>query len=82
MLALPAEQTSPTGFVARRERALVLAAALETLPEPQRTAVELRYLGECSLDEIVSTMGRSRAAVAGLLRRGLAALRDQLEHQV
>jgi RNA polymerase sigma-70 factor (ECF subfamily) len=76
---LPAgDGTTPSEHVARRERGVRLAAALEALPDDQRTAVELRYLGEYTLDEIVSLMDRSRASVAGLLRRGLEELRQTL----
>jgi RNA polymerase sigma-70 factor, ECF subfamily len=76
---LPAgDGTTPSEYVARRERGVLLAAALEALPDDQRTAVELRYLGECTLEEIVSLMDRSRPSVAGLLRRGLEELRRTL----
>ena len=76
---LPAgDGTTPSEHVARRERGVRLATALEALPDDQRTAVELRYLGEYTLEEIVSFMGRSRASVAGLLRRGLEELRQSL----
>ena len=79
MLTLPArEQTSPSGYVARRERELMLAAALEILPEDQRRAVELRYLGDWSLVEIAARMNRTKPSVAGLLRRGLRDLRGRL----
>ena len=73
MTMLPArDQTSPSGYVARREHAVMLAAALNTLPEDQRTAVELRYIGDCSFEEIAAFMNRTMPSVAGLLRRGLA----------
>jgi len=79
MLTVPAgDQTSPSGHAARRERALMIAAALERLPEDQRTAVELRYLGDCPLDEIAAVMNRTKPSVAGLLRRGLEELRETL----
>lgn len=79
MNALPArDQTTPSGYVAKRERALKLAAALNELPEDQRTAVELRYIGECSLEEIGAFMDRTTPSVAGLLRRGLQDLREGL----
>lgn len=80
MLTLPArDQTSPSGYVAKRERELLLAAALETLPEEQRTAVELRYIGDWSLVEIAALMNRTKPSVAGLLRRGLQDLRARLK---
>ena len=79
MTELPArDQTSPSGYVAARERAVMLAAALNELPEDQRTAVELRYIGDCSLEEIAAFMDRTTPSVAGLLRRGLQDLREEL----
>jgi RNA polymerase sigma-70 factor (ECF subfamily) len=75
---LPARDRSPSQHLADRERALELAAALDSLPDDRRTAVELRYLGECSLEEIAAMMDRSKPSVAGLLRRGLEDLRGKL----
>jgi RNA polymerase sigma-70 factor (ECF subfamily) len=73
------DQTTPSEYVARRERGLMLASALDALPEDQRMAVELRYLGDCSLEEIALMMSRSKPSVAGLLRRGLEELRLTLQ---
>ena len=56
-----------------------LAAALAGLPEPQREALVLRYCQGLSLLEISAKLGRSRAAVASLLRRGLGHLRELLQ---
>jgi len=79
MMTLPArDQTSPSGYAAARERAVMLAAALDALPEDQRTAVELRYIGDCSVEEIAAFMNRTMPSVAGLLRRGLQDLRVRL----
>ena len=73
------DQTTPSEYVARRERGVMLAEALDALPEEQRTAVELRYLGDCSLEEIAAMMDRSKPSVAGLLRRGIEELRARLQ---
>ena len=75
---LPGREQTPSQHLAQREQELILAAALDTLPDDQRTAVELRYLGECSLEEIATMMERSKPSVAGLLRRGLEELRGKL----
>jgi RNA polymerase sigma-70 factor (ECF subfamily) len=69
---------SPAQAAARNEQLLRLAAALEELPDDQREAVILRHLQEFSLPEITRIMGRTRASVAGLLCRGLRALRERL----
>jgi RNA polymerase sigma-70 factor (ECF subfamily) len=75
---LQADSTSPDRRAERHERLLLLADALATLPDDQRTAVELRSLQELPVREVAARMHRSSAAVAGLLRRGLAALRGTL----
>jgi RNA polymerase sigma-70 factor (ECF subfamily) len=63
-----------TAAISRR----CLADALAQLPADQRTAVELKKLHGCSVADIAKEMGKSRAAVAGLIRRGLERLRALL----
>ena len=58
---------------------LQLANALEHLPEDQQTAVELHHLAGYTMAETAEQMGRTKASVAGLLRRGLSSLREHLE---
>jgi RNA polymerase sigma-70 factor (ECF subfamily) len=72
---LQSDSTSPSGRVEREEQLLRLAEALARLPEDQRTALELHHLHGLPVPEVSQQMGRSRASVAGLLRRGLAELR-------
>jgi RNA polymerase sigma-70 factor (ECF subfamily) len=73
------EQSSPSDLLVRQEMLLRLAAALESLPEDQRTILELRYLHGQPVAAIEQATGRSTASVAGLLRRGLDRLRALLE---
>lgn len=68
--------TSVAGRAARDELLSILAEALGHLTEPSREAIILHYLQQLPLQEIASRMGRSVPSVAGLLRRGLATLRD------
>ena len=75
---LAAEQSSPQERAMRQEQLLGLAAALAQLPEDQRRAVELRHLGGCSVAEVAEQMGRSKEAIAKLLLRGVARLRELL----
>jgi RNA polymerase sigma-70 factor (ECF subfamily) len=75
---LAADQTSPSGRVERPERLLRLADALAALPDDQRRAVELKHLQGLALIEVARRMGRTVPAVAGLLHRGLRALREDL----
>ena len=63
----------------REEQLLGLARALGSLPDDQREALELRHLQGLSVPEIAACTGRTTAGVAGLLRRGLAKLRDLLD---
>jgi RNA polymerase sigma-70 factor (ECF subfamily) len=67
---LVADQTSPSSNAARHERAIAVAEALARLPEAQRRALVLRHYENRSLAEISEQMGRTPAAVAGLLKRG------------
>jgi RNA polymerase sigma-70 factor (ECF subfamily) len=78
---LAAEQSSPSARAERQEETARLAAALEGLPGPQREVVVLRHLHGWSLHDIARHVGRSRAAVAGLLHRGLQQVRDELQRE-
>jgi RNA polymerase sigma-70 factor (ECF subfamily) len=75
---LAADGSSPSGRASREEEVARLARALIRLPIDQRRAVELRYLHDRSVGEIADALGRSKAAVAGLLKRGLRQLRELL----
>ena len=75
---LASEQAEPGRRVLRDEQLLRLGEALAGLPEDQRTAVELRYLRDEPVGRIAELLGRSEASVSGLLRRGLARLRELL----
>jgi RNA polymerase sigma-70 factor (ECF subfamily) len=73
---LAEHEPSPSDQAARNEQLLRLAEALGRLPNDQRHAIELRYLKGCSLAEAAVVLERTEAGVAGLLRRGLARLRE------
>jgi RNA polymerase sigma-70 factor (ECF subfamily) len=76
-----ADQSSPSQRAVRGEELLRLAAALSRLPEDQRQVVELHHLKGLPVAEVAGEMGRTRAAVVGLLFRGLKKLRQLLrEH--
>jgi RNA polymerase sigma-70 factor (ECF subfamily) len=78
---LAAEQSSPSQRAQRHEQAVHLAIALAALPEAHREALELHYCQGRPLAEIAAHLGRSTAAVAGLLKRGLKELRRRLHEQ-
>jgi RNA polymerase sigma-70 factor (ECF subfamily) len=74
-----AEQSSPSQQAEHKEQLVRLAEALETLPDAQREALVLHYWQSWTLPEIGRHLGRSSAAVAGLLHRGLKQLRTLLQ---
>jgi RNA polymerase sigma-70 factor (ECF subfamily) len=80
--SLTGDGSSPIHSVVRGESALLLAAALEQLPEEQRLAVELRYLHQRPLQEIASEMQRTQGSIAGLIRRGLEGLQQHLPREL
>lgn len=70
--------SSPSQRAMRGENAVRLALALERLPADQREAVRLRHLEGWPLARIAERMDRSLVATAGLIKRGLQALREYL----
>src|SRR5207245_11462761 len=75
---LVAEQSSPSEQAERNEQLMHLARSLAGLPDDQREALLLRHCQGWSLADIAAHLGRSRAAIASLLRRGLKKLREHL----
>jgi RNA polymerase sigma-70 factor (ECF subfamily) len=78
---LAGDQSSPSVHAQRQEQALRLSAALAKLPDTQREALVMRHLRGWSLAQIAEHLGRSHAAVAGLLKRGLRQLRSELSER-
>jgi RNA polymerase sigma-70 factor (ECF subfamily) len=76
---LVADEATPSQQAERNEQLLRLAETLATLPEIQREVLLLRHCQGWSLADISKHLGRSRAAVASLLRRGLKQLRQHLQ---
>lgn len=50
------------------------------LPDDQRSVLLLRILADLTIDQVAQAMGRSVGAVKALQRRGLRALRSELEN--
>lgn len=76
---LAADGSSPSEQAMRQEELLQLSEALAQLPEDQQRALELKHLQGHSVEEISRQLGRSKAAVGGLLRRGMKGLRELME---
>lgn len=75
------ERSSPSQQALRREQLGRVNDALMKLPEDQRIAIEGKHLHALSVDEISQKMGKTVAAVGGLLRRGMRRLRELLEDE-
>ncbi len=73
---LASSPTSPSEHMLRHEQLLELSAALAQLPEDQRQALEMHYLQGCTVPAVAEQMDRTERSVAGLVRRGLQALRQ------
>ena len=76
---LKAETSSPSHHLQREEKAVLIACALQRLPETQRQALVLQHWHGMPISQIAEHMGKSITAVAGLLKRGLQSLRDELD---
>jgi RNA polymerase sigma-70 factor (ECF subfamily) len=76
---LAASGSSPSQKAIKEERLLRLAALVSDLPEAQQEVLVLHHCQGWSLERIASHAERTVPSVAGLLRRGLARLREQLD---
>jgi RNA polymerase sigma-70 factor (ECF subfamily) len=72
------DASTPSVHAMRIEQTLGFLQAIEELPDDQGEAVRLRYLEGMSVAEIAEELGRSRSAAAGLVKRGMQALRRRL----
>jgi RNA polymerase sigma-70 factor, ECF subfamily len=77
--ALVAPQSSPSHQASRREQSILLADALQRLPEDYREVIILRQLEDLSFPEVSRRMGRSEDSVKNLWARALAKLRRMME---
>jgi RNA polymerase sigma-70 factor (ECF subfamily) len=75
---LDAGLSTPSQKAIRGEEAERLSQALTALPDDQREAVRLRHLEGWALSDIARHLGRTPAATAGLIKRGMQALRRRL----
>jgi RNA polymerase sigma-70 factor (ECF subfamily) len=75
---LVAAQSSPSQQAARREQAVLLADALDRLPQDYREVIILRHLEGLTFPEVAQRLGRTVDSVEKLWARGLARLRRSL----
>jgi RNA polymerase sigma-70 factor (ECF subfamily) len=64
-----AHTDNPQALLEAVEQTERILAALEGLDDHQRTALEWKYLDDCSVHEIATRLGRSEKAIEGLLYR-------------
>ena len=76
--ALEVRQSSPSQLAARREMAVLLADALEQLPENYREVMILHHLEGLSFPEVAIRVNRSIDSVKNVWARALARLRRSL----
>ena len=75
-----ASNVSTPSLKARRNESLMqLASELCQLPDDQREAIELHHIEELPFAEVAERMGRSKPSVAGLIFRGITALRRKMK---
>jgi RNA polymerase sigma-70 factor (ECF subfamily) len=77
-LGLAARHSTPSHQASRREQAVLLANALEELPQDYRDVLVLRHLEELTFPEVARRMGRSLDSVKNLWARALGRLRRVL----
>jgi RNA polymerase sigma-70 factor, ECF subfamily len=77
-LCLAGSGIAPDEEASRHEQLLLLAEALEVLPDDQRLAVERHYLQGEPLSRVAEELGRTTGATAALLYRTLKKLREAL----
>jgi RNA polymerase sigma factor (sigma-70 family) len=79
---LAGDLTSPSHRLHLSERAMALSQAVDALPDDQRHVILARHCHGRSLFDIAAELDRTPAAIAGLLRRGLASLRQSLDGEI
>ena len=76
---LVASMTTASQAFSRDQRQIRLLAALDSLPEDQRTALRLRYLEGLPSKEIAQRLNKTDGSIRVMLTRSLAKLQELLE---
>ncbi len=74
--------TAPLDKMQYNEERIRMCAAVEQLPDSQRLAVELHHFLGWPISQVAEEMEKTPVAIAGLLKRGLKALRSKLKSGV
>jgi RNA polymerase sigma-70 factor (ECF subfamily) len=75
-------RSNPSEKALRRERAVVVANALDGLPAHQREVVVLHEFEGCTIPEIANRLGRSANSVQKLWARALIQLHQRMKYQL
>jgi RNA polymerase sigma factor (sigma-70 family) len=75
-------EREPSGVVPEEQWLDGLDEALGSLPEAQRSAVELRVLGDLEYDQLADALETTPLAARVRVSRGLAALRNHFEKRM
>jgi len=81
VLAAPEDAASPERAYGQQQLSAHMEAAMSRLEEGQRIALELRYMGERSYEEIADTMQIPLGTVKTYIHRGKAQLKEILERE-
>lgn len=73
------EEVHEPDFADSTEKAKAIRAAINTLPNEQRQAIELAYFGGLSQSEISAQLQEPLGTIKARIRRGMLHLRDHLE---
>ena len=76
---LAASISTPSQRASRREQAVLLAEALDKLPEDYREVIILRHLEGIAFADVAARMGKTVNSVQKLWVRALAKLREAME---
>lgn len=79
---LPSREESPSCQLRRSETSEILQDAINELAPDQARAILLVHFDHLSVSEAAARMNRSRDAVAKLLQRGMAVLRQKLPKRI
>jgi RNA polymerase sigma-70 factor (ECF subfamily) len=77
---LSLSQTSPSEAASKRELSVLLADALQDIPELEAEVLWLYHAENLSFESIGDRLGLSRKVVRGQWARGLRSLKRQIEH--
>lgn len=77
---LSEDHESPSKVAALREDAVLLLKALEDLPPEQQTIVRMRYLQDCTFEQIAEQLQLSLSSVWRSFQQATETLRRRLQH--